>query len=129
DVCMPRSGPDNARPVQQLGQVLTLENYSRSWYDALESQFRTQFGSRATVHASYTLSRSALDGVDFFLTTRGTQRTPHERGYNPSDQRHNLTIAGTLTMPWSIELSGVARLISGSPLQLQSGVYLAVDTT
>jgi hypothetical protein len=74
------------------------------------------------------LSRSYLDGVDFFLTTRGTQRTPHERGYNPSDQRHNLTIAGTLTMPWSIELSGVARLISGSPIKVQSGVDLDGDT-
>ena len=125
---LPSTGPANPRPVQELGQVLTLENYSRSWYDALESQFRTQLGSRSAVHASYTLSRSYLDGVDFFLTTRGTQRTPHERGYNPSDQRHNLTIAGTFTMPWSIELSGVARLISGSPIKVQSGVDLDGDT-
>jgi Carboxypeptidase regulatory-like domain/TonB dependent receptor-like, beta-barrel len=125
---LPPTGPANPRPVQQFGQVLTLENYSRSWYDALESQFRTQLGSRGTVHASYTLSRSYLDGVDFFLTTRGTQRTPHERGYNPSDQRHNLTIAGTLTLPWSTELSGVARLISGSPIKVQSGVDLDGDT-
>ena len=73
-------------------------------------------------------SRSDPDGVDFFLTTRITQRTPHERGYNPSDQRHNLTIAGTLTLPWSTELSGVARLISGSPIKAQSGVDLDGDT-
>jgi hypothetical protein len=125
---LPPSGPANPRPVQQFGQVLTLENYSRSWYDALESQFRTRLGSRGTLHASYTLSRSYLDGVDFFLTTRGTQRTPHERGYNPSDQRHNLTMAGTFTVPWSIELSGVARLISGSPIKVQSGVDLDADT-
>jgi len=125
---LPPSGPANPRPVQQFGQVLTLENYSRSWYDALESQFRTRVGSRGTVHASYTLSRSYLDGVDFFLTTRGTQRTPHERGYNPSDQRHNLTIAGTLAIPGSIELSGVARLISGSPIKVQAGFDLDGDT-
>jgi Carboxypeptidase regulatory-like domain/TonB dependent receptor-like, beta-barrel len=125
---LPPTGPVNPRPVQQFGQVLTLENFSRSWYDALESQFRTQLGSRGSVHASYTLSRSYLDGVDFFLTTRGTQRTPHERGYNPSDQRHNLTIAGTLTLLWSTELSGVARLISGSPIKVQSGVDLDGDT-
>jgi hypothetical protein len=126
---LPPTGPATPRPVQQFGQVLTLENYSRSWYDALESQFRTQLGSRGSVHASYTLSRSYLDGVDFFLTTRGTQRTPHERGYNPSDQRHNLTIAGTLRMPWSFALSGVARLISGSPIKVQSGVDLDGDTS
>ena len=125
---LPPSGPANPRPVQQFGQVLTLENYSRSWYDALESQFRTRLGSRGTFHASYTLSRSYLDGVDFFLTTRGTQRTPHERGYNPSDQRHNLTMAGTLVVPWSIEVSGVARLISGSPIKVQAGVDLDGDT-
>jgi hypothetical protein len=125
---LPPTGPANPRPVQQFGQVLTLENYSRSWYDALESQFRTRLGSRGTVHASYTLSRSYLDGVDFFLTTRGTQRTPHERGYNPSDQRHNLTIAGTLAMPWDVELSGVARLISGSPIKVQAGFDLDADT-
>ena len=125
---LPASGPANPRPVQQFGQVLTLENYSRSWYDALESQFRTRLGSRGTFHASYTLSRSYLDGVDFFLTTRGTQSTPHERGYNPSDQRHNLTMAGTLVMPWSMELSGVARLISGSPIKVQAGFDLDGDT-
>jgi len=31
-------------------------------------------------------------------------------------------------MPWSIELSGVARLISGSPIKVQSGVDLDGDT-
>jgi hypothetical protein len=74
------------RPVLQFGQVLALENYSDSWYDALESQFRMRVGRRHSVNVAYALSRSYLDGVDFFLSTRGTQRTPHERGYNPSDQ-------------------------------------------
>ena len=58
------------------------------------------------IAGSYTLSRSYLDGVDFFLTMRGTQRTPHERGYNPSDQRHNLAVAGTVGLPWSIQRAG-----------------------
>ena len=31
-------------------------------------------------------------------------------------------------MPWSFELSGVARLISGSPIKVQSGVDLDGDT-
>ena len=79
------------------------------------------------MRASYTLSRSYLDGVDFFVTTRGTQRTPHERGYNPSDQRHNLTLAGTLSLPWAIELSGIGKLISGSPIKVQAGFDLDGD--
>jgi hypothetical protein len=127
---LPASGTistTNPRPVSQLGQVLTLESFSKSWYDALEMQSHTTIGSRGSMRASYTLSRSYLDGVDFFVTTRGTQRTPHERGYNPSDQRHNLTLAGTLSLPWSIELSGIGKLISGSPIKVQAGFDLDGD--
>jgi hypothetical protein len=128
---LPARGPidvaTNPRPVPQFGQVLVLENFSKSWYDALETQFRTRFGSRGSLHASYTLSRSYLDGVDFFVTTRGTQRTPHEVGYNPSDQRHNLTLAGTLALPWSIDVGAVAKIISGSPIKVQAGFDLPAD--
>jgi len=128
---LPESGPINAltnpRPVSQFGQVLVLDNFSKSWYDALETQLRTRVGTRTSLHASYTLSRSYLDGVDFFVTTRGTQRTPHEQGYNPSDQRHNLTLSGTLSLPWSIDVSGVAKLISGSPIKVQAGFDLPFD--
>jgi carboxypeptidase family protein len=129
---LPPSGPisdTNPRPVAQFGQVLMLENFSRSWYDALETQLRARFHANGSMRVSYALSRSYLDGVDFFLTTRGTQRTPRERGYNPSDQRHNLTVAGTVGLPWSLELSGVLTLVSGSPIKVQAGEDLDGDTT
>jgi hypothetical protein len=129
---LPPSGPisgTNPRPVAQFGQVLMLENFSRSWYDALETQLRARFHANGSMRVSYALSRSYLDGVDFFLTTRGTQRTPRERGYNPSDQRHNLTVAGTVALPWSLELSGVLTLVSGSPIKVQAGEDLDGDTT
>ena len=116
------------RPVPQLGQVVMLENFTKSWYDALETQLRTHLGSADSLQVSYTLSRSYLDGVDFFLTTRGTQRTPHERGYNPSDQRHNLTVAGTMTLPWEIQLAGILKLVSGSPFKIQAGPDLDGDS-
>ena len=119
----------NPRPVPQFGQVLMIENFSRSWYDALETQLRTRFRANGSLRISYALSRSYLDGVDFFLTTRGTQRTPNERGYNPADQRHNLTIAGSVSLPWSMELSGLMTLASGSPMKVQAGEDLDGDTT
>jgi hypothetical protein len=120
--------PAAPRPVPELGQVVVLENFTKSWYDALECQFRTHLGSANSLQASYTLSRSYLDGVDFFLTTRGTQRTPHERGYNPSDQRHNLTVAGTMALPWHVEIAGILKLVSGSPIKIQAGPDLDGDT-
>jgi hypothetical protein len=79
------------------------------------------------VQLSYTLSRTYLDGVDFFLNQRGTQRTPHERGYSPSDQRHNLTAAATVALPGRLQFSGILKLISGSPMPVQTGTDLDGD--
>jgi len=118
----------NPRPVPQLGQVLALENYTDSWYDALESQFRMRVGHRHSVNVAYSLSRSYLDGVDFFLSTRGTQRTPHERGYNPSDQRHSFAVAGTFVLPWDMQLGGIVKVASGPPMKVQAGADLDGDT-
>ena len=128
---LPPSGPVNAanpRPVSQFGQVLALENFSDSWYDALESQVRLHPSAKSSFNISYALSRSYLDGVDFFLSTRGTQRTPHERGYNPSDQRHALAIAGTLVVPWEVQIGGIAKVSSGAPMKVQAGTDLDGDT-
>lgn len=124
DANLPAAGPisaSNPRPMPQFGQVALLENFTKSWYDALETQFRTKLAGSGSLQVSYTLSRSYLDGVDFFLNQRGTQRTPQERGYNPSDQRHNLTAAASVTLPWQLHLSGVLKLISGSPMIVQTG--------
>jgi hypothetical protein len=119
----------NPRPVTRFSQVAMLENFTKSWYDALETQLRTQLGPKDSLQVSYTLSRSYLDGVDFFLTTRGTQRTPRERGYNPTDQRHNLSVAGTITLPWQVQIAGILKLVSGSPIKVQAGPDLDGDTT
>jgi hypothetical protein len=119
--------PSNPRPVPGFAQAWMLENYTKSWYDALESQFRVSIGGSARLQASYTISRSYLDGVEFFNIVPGTQRTPQERGNSPSDQRHNLTAAATLPLPWELQLSGIVKLISGSPMPVQAGFDLDGD--
>jgi hypothetical protein len=122
-----RIGPANPRPLPQFGQVAMLENFTKSWYDGLESQLRTRFAGKANVQLSYTLSRTYLDGVDFFLNQRGTQRTPQERGYSPSDQRHNLTATATVALPGRLQLSAILKLVSGSPMPVQTGTELDGD--
>ena len=104
-----------------------LENFTKSWYDALETQLRVNLPRLGRLRASNTLSRSYLDGVDFFNTLRGTQRTPRERGYSPSDQRHNLTAAASFPLPWRLEVSAILKLISGSPMPVQAGAGLDLD--
>jgi hypothetical protein len=81
-----------------------------------------------SLQLSYTLSRSWLDGVDFYSTIRGTQRTPAEAGYNTTDTRHNLTVSASALLPWQFQLSGILKLVSGFPIgRLQAGIDLDGD--
>jgi hypothetical protein len=130
DVNLPASGAisaTNPRPVATFGQVGVLQNYSKSWYDGLETEYRRQFGSRANIQASYTLSRNYRDGVPFYSNWRGTQRTPDERGYSENDSRHNLTMSGTMPLPLGFQLSAVGKFISGSPFFVQAGFDMDGD--
>jgi hypothetical protein len=120
-------GASNPRLEPQFSQVVMLENYTRSWYDALESEFRTRLRGAGRLHVSYTLSRTWLDGVDFFTTQRGTQRTPQEQGFSPSDQRHNLTAAATIPLPFQMQVSAILKLISGSPMLVEAGFDIDGD--
>ena len=127
---LPASGAisaSNPRPQPQFTQVAMLENYTTSSYDALESELRTSLRGGGQLHVSYTLSRTWLDGVDFFVTQRGTQRTPQEQGFGPSDQRHNLTAAATIPLPFNMQVSAIVKLISGSPMLVQAGRDLDGD--
>ena len=117
----------NPRPVREFAQVWMLENFTKSGYDALETQLRVHMPRSGRLRASYTLSRSYLDGVDFFNTVRGTQRTPRERGHSPNDQRHNLTAAANFPFPWRLEVSAIVKVLSGSPMPVQAGMDLDGD--
>lgn len=122
-----RISTTNPRPVAAFSKVSMLENYSKSWYDALETQLRTRVRGAENLQLSYTLSRTYLDGVNFFLDERGTQRTPDERGYHITDQRHNLTFAGATTLPGRVQVSGIIKWISGSPMKVQAGFDIDGD--
>jgi hypothetical protein len=130
DLNLPASGAvtaANPRPVPQFSQVGVLTNFSTSWYDALEMQLRTRVRGTDSLQVSYAYSRSTLDGVTFYSTFRGTERTPREKGMNPTDTPHNLSVAASTTLPWGVQLSGVFRAISGGPLGVTAGVDLDGD--
>jgi hypothetical protein len=132
DQNLPPSGPispTNPRPVAGYGVVGVLENFVTSSYNAFETQFQKRFRGLDTVLISYTWSRSIIDGGWFFDSFRGTQRTPHELGFNDTDQRHNLTISATTRIPGDFQVSGILKAISGSPMYVQSGLDLDGDGT
>jgi hypothetical protein len=130
DLNLPPSGPisaTNPRPVARFSQVGVLSNFSTSWYDALEVQLRTRVRGTDSLQISYAYSRSTLDGVTFYSTFRGTDRTPREKGMNPTDTPHNLSVAASTSLPWGLQLSGVFRAISGGPLGVSAGIDLDGD--
>jgi hypothetical protein len=130
DLNLPASGAisaSNPRPVARFSQVGVLTNFSESWYDALEVQLRTRVRGTDSLQISYAYSKSTLDGVTFYSTFRGTERTPREKGMNPTDTPHNLSVAASTSLPWDIHLSGVFRAISGGPLGVSAGVDLDGD--
>jgi hypothetical protein len=130
DVNLPASGrisAANPRPVPRFTQVGMLQNFTKSWYDALELQARRRVGGGNSLQVSYTWSRSLLDGVTFYSTYRGTQRTPQSYGYNGTDRPHNLSISASQSLPWDVQFSIIARYLSGSPVSASAGVDLDGD--
>ena len=130
DVNLPASGAisaANPRPLPQFSQIPILANFSKSWYNALEVQLRTRVRGTNSLQVSYAYSRSTLDGVTFYSTFRGTDRTPNEKGDNPTDTPHNLSASASTSLPYDVQLSGVFRIVSGSPLPVSAGIDLDGD--
>lgn len=131
DLNLPASGAisaSNPRPVPQFAQVLSMENYVTSTYNALQMQLRTRVRGANSLQVSYTFSKQKIDGVDFFNTLRGTQRTPQEAGDHPLDTPHNLSVSASTMLPFEIQLSGIAKALSGPPFKVQAGPDLDGDS-
>jgi len=132
DPNLPPSGPisaTNPRPVRQLGQVRVIDNTTKTWYDALETQLRTRVRGANSLQISYTLAKSIMDGPESFGTFFGTQRTPQEKGYHRNDTRHNLTISASTQLPGQFQVSGILRATSGSPFAVNAGLDLDGDAS
>jgi carboxypeptidase family protein/TonB-dependent receptor-like protein len=142
DANLPATGAisaTNPRPVSTLGRVVmqNLPN-TKSWYDALEMQFRQRVRGANSLQLSYTLSRALIDGVGRETTLRSQQRgsaaagdetgKSYEYGYNPTDTRHNIALSASFELPFGMQISGIGRIISNEPLAVTTGLDLDGDT-
>jgi hypothetical protein len=142
DANLPATGAitaTNPRPVATLGRVVmqNLPN-TKSWYDALEMQFRQRVRGANSLQLSYTLSRALIDGVGRETTLRSQQRgsaaaadqtgKSYEYGYNPTDTRHNIALSASFELPFGVQISGIGRIISNEPLGVTTGLDLDGDT-
>ena len=130
DLNLPASGritATNPRPVSQFTEVKSLENFTRSWYNALETQFRTRLPGVDSLTVSYTLSGTRRDGVNHYQNYPGTMRTPNEVGYGEQDTRHNLSMSAAVRLPYGVQFSSILRALSGTPFNVAAGFDIDGD--
>jgi Carboxypeptidase regulatory-like domain/TonB dependent receptor len=131
DLNLPASGrisATNPRPVSQFTEVKSLENFTKSWYNAVETQFRTRLPGVDSLTVSYTLSTTERDGVNHYQNYPGTMRTPNEKGFSEQDTRHNLSMSAAVSLPYGVQFSSILRALSGTPFGVSAGFDIDGDS-
>jgi hypothetical protein len=107
-------------------RVAVIENTASSNYDALDIGLVKRFANRFQTEAHYVYSSALTDSMFFGEADTGI---PNQFGLEPrldrgpSDfhQRHRFVAHGLLELPWQAQLSFVATLASGLPVNPLTG--------
>ncbi|HEX8291980.1 MAG TPA: hypothetical protein VF570_09515, partial [Pyrinomonadaceae bacterium] len=106
------------RPDPAWGNVGRYESSGDSYYDGMFVSFNLRAAAWGGARVSYTLSK-AIDtaGNFFFSSPQDSSNLRDERGLSDNDQRHRLTLSGTLEAP----RAGAPRLLRRSLAGFQLG--------
>lgn len=104
------------RPDTRWGNVSRYESSGDSYYEAMFVSYNLRSNAWGGLRVSYTLSK-AIDtaGNFFFSSPQDNLNLRDERGLSDNDQRHRLTLSGTLEAPRS-DTSGLTRSLAGFQL-------------
>lgn len=92
------------RPDASFGNVSRFEGSGDSYYDGMVVSFNKRQGRWATARVSYTLSKAIDDSGNFFFSTpQDNFNLRGEKALSDNDQRHRLTVSGTLDTPVTFE--------------------------
>jgi len=108
-----------------LGSVRNEEAIGRSRYDGMNISYRQRGFHKVDLIANYTLARAVgydQDGGSFRYYPRDPQHpfSPFEFGPSFNDERHHVTIAGTVNLPWGMSFSPILQAGSGRPYLVTS---------
>jgi len=111
--------------VPVLGSVRNEESIGRSRYDGMNISYRQRGFHKVDLIANYTLARAQgydQDGGSFRYYPRDPQHpfSPFEFGPSFNDERHHVTIAGTVNLPWGMSFSPILQAGSGRPYLVTS---------
>jgi hypothetical protein len=110
-----------------LGPVYVMAAVNKSRYDALDVHFERRISTAAGFQVNYSLAsarghQGLADGnypFGVYPQVPGPQGgrwdAPWEYGPTAFDERHRITLAGVLTLPWSIDVSPSFTAASARP--------------
>jgi outer membrane receptor protein involved in Fe transport len=106
--------PNLGRPDPRFANNSQYQSIGDSWYDGLTLALNRRQGSWGSVRLSYTWSKGFdTSGNFFFSQPQDADDVAAERGRSDNDQRHRLTLSGTLAAPRAGGDSLVRRLAKG----------------
>jgi hypothetical protein len=106
--------------VPVLGSVRSEESIGRSRYDGMNISYRQRGFHKVDLIANYTLAKAQgydQDGGSFRNYPRDPQNplSAFEFGPDFNDERHHVTIAGTVNLPWRMQFSPILQAGSARP--------------
>jgi hypothetical protein len=106
--------------VPVLASVRDEQSIGRSRYDGLNISYRQRGFHKVDLLANYTLAKAQgydQDGGSFRYYPRDPQKpfSPFEFGPDFNDERHHVTIAGTVNLPWRMQFSPILQAGSARP--------------
>jgi hypothetical protein len=88
------------RPDSRFANVNQFESSGDSYYNAMTVSLNRRFHRWFGLRASYTFAKSLDDaGGAFFFTPQDNNNLRGDLGLSDNDQRHSLTLSGTLEAP------------------------------
>ena len=120
----PLSAGFAAAGVPVLGRFGEEESIGRSYYDGLNASYRAVLGKYGNVNINYTYSKAlAFEGNPAAFRNTATNpflgqfRHP-DFGAAPNNETNHVTAAGTVTLPFRIEISPILSVGSARPVDL-----------
>lgn len=92
--------PNLGRPDPRFANNSQYQSIGESWYDGVTLALNRRPASWGSYRLSYTWSKSRdTSGNFFFSQPQNANDVEAERGRSDNDQRHRLTVSGSLTTP------------------------------
>ena len=128
-----------AKPYPAFGDINVLENFGRSWYNALQMKLERRFAQGVSFMASYSFAKDIADTIPPSEYDAFVPFSPegYLRGRSPNDRRHILFVNGVWELPFGRgrrfatdipkvvnlliggwQLSAINSFTSGAPLSI-----------